>query len=73
MKMNRENTKPWLVAMDGKTIRVLSMLLIFLFCLLLTAFAIPGTTRAVSAIDGFDPNADGYVYSIAVQPDGKFL
>ncbi len=26
-----------------------------------------------TAIDGFDPNAEGYVYSIAIQSDGKIL
>ncbi|MGD9579454.1 MAG: delta-60 repeat domain-containing protein, partial [Syntrophorhabdus sp.] len=26
-----------------------------------------------SATDGFNPNANGCVYSIAVQPDGKVL
>ncbi len=28
---------------------------------------------ALSAADGFDPNVDGNVYAVAVQPDGKIL
>jgi hypothetical protein len=29
--------------------------------------------RGQSALDGFDPNANGPVYSVVVQPDGKIL
>src|SRR5450432_387755 len=36
--------------------------------LLLTTLA-----RAQSALDGFDPNANGSIYVVVVQPDGKTL
>src|SRR5207245_10604254 len=29
--------------------------------------------RGQSALDGFDPNANGTVYVVVVQPDGKIL
>ena len=32
-----------------------------------------GTARAQSALDGFDPNANGTIRVIVVQPDGKIL
>jgi uncharacterized delta-60 repeat protein len=35
--------------------------------------AISGAKAAVTANDGFDPNANGIVNSIALQPDGKIL
>ena len=35
----------------------------------LTAVAV----RGQSALDGFDPNANGAVYVVVVQPDGKIL
>src|SRR5438876_8579062 len=31
------------------------------------------TVRGQSALDGFDPNANGAVYVVVVQPDGKIL
>ena len=40
-----------------------------LFCLL----GMAGTAWATSANDGFDPGADGTVYSIAIQADGKIV
>jgi uncharacterized delta-60 repeat protein len=42
----------------------------------LAAILVPvfgGGVYAASAIDGFNPNANGDVYSVAVQPDGKIL
>jgi len=42
----------------------------------ITVFAVTmfaSATAAQSAIDGFDPNANGAVESIVVQPDGKIL
>jgi uncharacterized delta-60 repeat protein len=35
--------------------------------------AIPGARAAVTASDGFDPNANGDVNAVLVQPDGKIL
>jgi uncharacterized delta-60 repeat protein len=43
----------------------------FSFLLLLAVGAVSG--RAQSALDGFDPNANGIVYAVAVQPDGKIV
>jgi uncharacterized delta-60 repeat protein len=40
--------------------------------LLMWLFA-AGLTRAQSALDGFDPNANGPVWVVVVQPDGKIL
>jgi uncharacterized delta-60 repeat protein len=34
---------------------------------------IPGARAASTAIDGFDPNANGIVNAVAIQPDGKIL
>src|SRR5438132_3314482 len=42
----------------------------------LVGLALAGGAAAVrgqSALDGFDPNANGTVYVVAVQPDGKIL
>src|SRR5438445_1897135 len=42
----------------------------------LVGLALAGGAAAVrgqSALDGFDPNADGTVYVVVVQPDGKIL
>lgn len=40
-------------------------------CLMVLAF--PGNSYSQSALDGFDPNANNSVRSIAVQADGKIL
>jgi len=34
---------------------------------------IAAAVRGQSALDGFDPNANGTVYVVVVQPDGKIL
>jgi hypothetical protein len=47
-----------------------SCLFVFLFLL---ALAAPGLSYFQSASDGFDPNANYWVNSIAVQSDGKIL
>src|SRR5437660_6911192 len=42
----------------------------------LVGLALAGGVAAVrgqSALDGFDPNANGTVYVVVVQPDGKIL
>ena len=39
----------------------------------LMVVVLPGKAYPVSAIDGFDTNANGAVFSIAVQADGKIL
>src|SRR5438552_5652985 len=44
--------------------------------MILVGLALTGGAAAVrgqSALDGFDPNANGTVYVVAVQPDGKIL
>ena len=46
-------------------------LLLFSVALLLAAGA--AAVRGQSALDGFDPNADGVVRVVVVQPDGKIL
>ena len=33
----------------------------------------PGVAPGQSALDGFDPNANGIVHAVVVQPDGKIL
>jgi uncharacterized delta-60 repeat protein len=40
---------------------------------MLFAIAFAGHTRAQSALDGFDPKANGIVRVVVVQPDGKIL
>src|SRR5213076_1264349 len=40
------------------------------FALLMVATA---TLRAQSALDGFDPNANGLIRVVVLQPDGKIL
>jgi hypothetical protein len=44
-------------------------------CLVLSLMVVvlPGKAYSVSALDGFDPDADGRVQCIAVQSDGKIL
>ena len=46
-----------------------------LHCLLalLALLSLPALCTAQSADDGFDPNANGYVRTLAVQPDGKLI
>ena len=45
---------------DARRVRVF-----YLFC--------RGGAGAENALDGFDPNADGTVQVVVVQPDGKIL
>ncbi len=54
-----------------KTTYKASFRLFFLFVLLLLASA--PIVRAQSALDGFDPNANGTVQIVVHQPDGKIL
>ena len=42
-------------------------------CLTLLLSAIQGTAHAVSAADGFNPNANNIVWALATQADGKIL
>jgi uncharacterized delta-60 repeat protein len=46
-------------------------LLLFFVAVMLAGGA--AAVRGQSALDGFDPNANGPVYSVVVQPDGKIL
>ena len=48
------------------------LLFLVLFSLLIVS-ALPGISNSQSAIDGFDPNANSEVNSIAIQADGKIL
>jgi uncharacterized delta-60 repeat protein len=43
------------------------------FLLLLCLACFTGATQAQSALDGFDPNANGTVNVVVLQPDGKIL
>ena len=45
--------------------------LFFFLCLMV--LALPRIGYSVSALDGFNPDANGFVYSIVVQSDGKIL
>ena len=45
--------------------------LVVFFCFFVLATS--GLSYSQSAIDGFDPDANGEVYSLAVQSDGKIL
>ncbi len=73
MKMHRKDSEKQRKAMGSRTIPALSMLVILFLGLTLMLFTLPGTARAVSALDGFDPNADFSVTSVALQPDGKII
>ena len=42
------------------------------FCLMFAGLATCVTARA-QAVDGFDPGANGVIYAMAVQPDGKII
>lgn len=46
-------------------------LLLFSIAMLLVAGAVP--VRGQSALDGFDPDANGTIRAVVVQPDGKIL
>jgi hypothetical protein len=46
-------------------------LFLFSVAVLLAGGAVP--VRGQSALDGFDPNANGAVHVVVVQPDGKIL
>jgi hypothetical protein len=46
-------------------------LLLFSVAVLLAGGA--AAVRGQSALDGFDPNANGQIYAVVVQPDGKIL
>ena len=67
-------------------VRVLTRLLIIFAGIFLALLGVGGfsnmfaqpktslpTTDGGSALDGFDPNANGPVYVVVVQPDGKIL
>ena len=46
---------------------------LFLFSVAALMTVGAGTARGQSALDGFDPNANGQIYVVVVQPDGKIL
>jgi hypothetical protein len=48
-------------------------ILFWAICINLFLLAFIQTTKAQSALDGFDPNANNSVRSIATQSDGKIL
>lgn len=56
--------------MEGQVLRKASYLFVF-FSLMVLVLA--RNSYSQSAIDGFDPNANGVVWSIALQSDGKIL
>ncbi len=61
-KSNRPSFSPSLA------FRILFVAIVFFVC-----FVGVQTTRAQSALDGFDPNANGTIWVVVVQPDGKIL
>src|SRR6266705_1277519 len=46
---------------------------VIVLAVLLVVAALPEIARGQSAIDGFDPGANGSVFAVAVQADGKIL
>src|SRR5258706_145144 len=56
-----------------KTKRSLTVMIATLCAALAALFCFTDAARAQSPLDGFNPNADSSVYSIAVQADGKIL
>src|ERR1700682_6138513 len=64
----RSVTKPLHYRRTTRLRKLMKMAAMLLLFLLLTA-----AVRGQSALDGFDPNANGTVYVVVVQPDGKIL
>src|SRR5438093_670306 len=61
-------TKPMHARTTTRLHKLMKMAAMPLLLLLVTA-----PVQAQSALDGFDPNADGVVFAVVVQPDGKIL
>jgi uncharacterized delta-60 repeat protein len=66
---SRAITKPLHCQTTARIRRFMTMAAMPLLFSLLTV----ATTRGQSALDGFDPNADGAINVFVVQPDGKIL
>ena len=74
--MKLSSTEPHREAVKGTEVQApksKSKAAFLLFCItaLLAAGAVAG--HAQSALDGFNPNANGTIYAVVVQPDGKIL
>src|SRR5947207_1996870 len=53
--------------------KIHSSILFTALCSIALLTGAAATARGQSALDGFDPNANGAVHAVVVQPDGKIL
>src|SRR5205823_6468305 len=53
--------------------KIHSSILFTALCSIALLTGAAATARGQSALDGFDPNANGTVFAVVVQPDGKVL
>src|SRR5450432_1591993 len=73
-RLRPEPAPPWPAPFESRVFSKptrKAALLLFSVAVLLGSGA--ATVRGQSALDGFDPNANGPVYFVVVQPDGKIL
>src|SRR3984893_7670066 len=61
------------VAAFSSSVRAASRVTLFLFSVAVLLAGSVAAVRGQSALDGFDPNANGAVRVVVVQPDGKIL
>src|SRR5947207_35925 len=57
----------------GATSKALRKAALLLFSIAVLLASGTAAVRGQSALDGFDPNANGTVFAVVVQPDGKIL
>src|SRR5438034_972094 len=57
----------------GATSNALRKATLLLFSIVVLLMGSTAAVRGQSALDGFDPNANGAVRAVVVQPDGKIL
>src|SRR5438045_1217577 len=53
--------------------KIHSSILFTALCSIALLTGAAATARGQSALDGFDPNANGAIHAVVVQPDGKIL